>query len=199
MALLTTCLRCAVSGEMTIFVLSFGAVIGAVRALQDRMELRLAEHIDSAGVSGFCWPRARNRLYSARLRAPLFLSGGTDAAAIACLPSRIVCPASRYSQPQIFHCILTEKIPAAVPVCRIRDAAGPEAGCRFPPSRDTAGSPSLSDSPGPLMTVSGFPVYLCPLSSGRDRIRYETKKPRTDYLSGVQALPVKGRNAVSVP
>ena len=76
MALLTTCLRCAVSGEMTIFVLSFGAVIGAVRALQDRMELRLAEHIDSSGVSGFCWPRARNRLYSARLRAPLFLSGG---------------------------------------------------------------------------------------------------------------------------
>ena len=67
--------------------------------------------------------------------------GGTDAAAIACLPLRIVCPASRYSQPQIFHCILTEKIPAAVPVCRIRDAAGPEAGCRFPPSRDTAGSP----------------------------------------------------------
>ena len=125
--------------------------------------------------------------------------GGTDAAAIACLPSRIVCPASRYSQPQIFHCILTEKIPAAVPVCRIRDAAGPDAGCRFPPSRDTAGTSSLSDSPGPLMTVSGFSVYLCPLSSGRDRIRYETKKPRTDYLSGVQALPVKGRNAVSVP
>lgn len=75
MALLTTCLRCAVSGEMTIFVLSFGAVIGSVRALQDRMGLLLII-IDSAGVSGFCWPRARNRLYSAHLRALLFLSGG---------------------------------------------------------------------------------------------------------------------------
>ena len=123
---------------------------------------------------------------------------GTDvAAADADLLHHILCARRRVRAGQHLRLlILIEEIPLAVSACRGRGASRPEAAIN--PFTVTRLCPLLSLTLPDRYLTRFSPVFSAPSLNLGAAVMTGRKIPGQN-LSGVQALPVKRRNAVSVP
>ena len=123
---------------------------------------------------------------------------GTDVAtADADLLHHILCARRRVRAGQHLRLlILIEEIPAAVSACRGRGASRPEAAIN--PFTVTRLCPLLSLTLPDRYLTRFSPVFSAPYLNLGAAVMTGRKNPGQN-LSGVQALPVKRRNAVSVP